>query len=166
MRYRSTLGALLAVMAALMVAFASPALAKGGTGGGGGGDGGGGTVVPSGCATIDNWTTSLETVNSQATVVLRFGITNNCVDEGAGPNYPVSVSLGTTDTATGKFVSSFQIGSVFVTQPQTFSTGFLVTDNPPATTLTVWVTRVNGQVAGSRSITYADALQSVQQPAP
>jgi hypothetical protein len=159
MKVRLTLGALLVALVAL-VGSASPALAKGG---GGGGGGGGGTV--SGCATIDNWTTSLETVNSQPTVVLRFRVTNNCVDEGIGPNWPVSVSLGTTDTATGKFVSSFSIGSVFVTQPRTFSTGFVVTDNPPATTLTVWVTRVNGQVAASRSITYADALRSVQQPA-
>ena len=161
MRYRSTLSALLGVMAALMLAFASPALAKGG---GGGGGGGGGTAT-SGCATIDNWTTSLETVNSQPTVMLRFGVTNNCVDEGLGPNYPVTVELYTTDTATGKFISLFSIGSVFRTQPQNFSTGFAVTDTPPATTLTVEVVRSSGPMAASRSITYADALQSVQPPA-
>jgi len=38
MRVRFRFGALLAVMAALLLAFASPALAKGGGGGGGGGD--------------------------------------------------------------------------------------------------------------------------------
>jgi hypothetical protein len=75
------------------------------------------------------------------------------------------VDLYTTDTATGKFVSLFSIGSVFRTQPQTFSTGFVVTDTPPATTLTVEVVRITGPMTASRSITYAQALQSVQQPA-
>src|SRR6188472_3223293 len=50
MRIRFTLSALLAVMAALLLAFASPAMAKGGTGGGGGG---GTTTVPTAsCAQI------------------------------------------------------------------------------------------------------------------
>ena len=51
MRIRFRLSALLTALAALLLAFASPALAQGGTGGGG--TGGGGTTAPApSCAQI------------------------------------------------------------------------------------------------------------------
>jgi hypothetical protein len=95
--------------------------------------------------------------------MLRFGVVNTCIDEGARPTLAASVIFLTTDTATGKFVSEFGAGSVFPTQPKTFAYAFVPTDTPPATTLTVNLVGGNGKIATSRSITYAQALQSVPQ---
>jgi hypothetical protein len=150
MRFRFMLSALLAAMAALVLAFASPAMAKGGGGGGGG--------TP--CATITSWNPVLETVNDQSVVVLYVGVLNGCVDAGALPDKMPVVGLTTTDTVTGAFVSRSAIMGSYGQNTYRFSIG-APTATPPARTLTVDVTKPNGSVQDSRSTTLADLLASV-----
>jgi hypothetical protein len=147
MRFRFS--ALLTVMAALLLAFASPAMAKGGGGGGG---------TP--CATINSWSPVLETVNGQSVVVLYVGAFNDCVDAGGPPDKMPVVGLTTTDTATGAFVSRSAIMGSYGQNTYRFSIG-APTATPPARTLTVDVTKPNGSVQDSRSTTLADLLASV-----
>lgn len=162
MRIRTALGTLLVSLAAA-VALASPALAKGGTGGGGGGGGGGG-VASAPCATIDSWTTSPQIVNGQQMVQLRVGVLDSCIDEAAvGFGALPAVDFTTTDTATGKWLSA---AVYFANLGQTYFTyNFLPTDTPAPDTMTVTLTRANGQLQASRSATFADILSSVPQPA-
>ena len=148
MRFQFRLSALLTVMAALLLAFTSPAMAKGG--------GGGGTP----CATINGWNPVLETVNGQSVVVLYVGVFNGCVDAGAPPDKMPVVGLTTTDTATGAFVSRSAIMGSYGQATYRFSVG-APTATPPARTLTVDVTKPNGSVQDSRSTTLADLLASV-----
>ena len=158
MRFRSPLGVLIVAIAALLVS-ASPALAKGG--GGGGGGGGGTTVVTPGCASIDSWQPAVETVSGRLVVVLHVGVFNGCVDEGAGAGKSLAVSLTNTDSATGTWLSS----STYMAPLGQGSFDFFLgspTATPPATTLTVTVTRPNGQVQDSRTTTLAEVLASVQ----
>lgn len=163
MRIRIALGTLPVALAAA-VALAAPALAQGGGGGGTGGGGGGvTTVVAVPCASITSWTTSLQTIGGQSKVVLRVGVPNNCVDEGAGAVKLPAVSFTNTDTATGKRGSS---ATYFANVGQWFFTDtFLPTSTPAPQTVTVTVTRPNGQLQASRSATIAEILQSVQQAA-
>src|SRR3954451_25233218 len=128
MRVRFRLSALLAVMAALLLAFASPAMAKGGGGTGGGGGGGGGrggggggtaTVPAVSCAQIesaivdpnpppfnpnpvlpDPITMQLGT-RGENQVAFDLTVNNQCVDEvAAGPKGSIAVSTTVFD-ATG-----------------------------------------------------------------
>src|SRR5690348_3164708 len=117
MRFRFS--ALLAVTATLLLAFASPAMAKGGGGGGG---------TP--CATINSWSPVLETVDGQSVVVLYVGIVNGCVDAGAPPDKMPVVGLTTTDTATGAFVSRSAIMGSYGQNTYRFSIG-APTATPP-----------------------------------
>ena len=150
MKVRFRLGALLVAMAATVLALASPALAKGG---------GGGTVTP-GCAYISSWTTSVETVDARSMAVLRVGVFNGCVDEGAGAGKMPAVSLTSTDTATGKWLgASVNVANYGL---NTFTYSFTPTPTPPAVTETLTVTRANGQLQDSRSATLAEILQSAQ----
>jgi hypothetical protein len=114
MRIRFTLGALLAVMAALLLAFASPAMAKGGTGGGGGG---GTTTVPAvSCAQIVSAVVNPNPlpINPNPVypepIVIQQGmpvgpavafdvtVNNKCIDEGGGARPGVAVAMTTLDT--------------------------------------------------------------------
>lgn len=121
------------------------------------------TLDPNPCAAITSWTTSLATVNDQPRVVLRVGVLNTCLDEGGGPQLGAAVSFTMTDTATGKFVSS-STSFAPVGMNSIFTDSFLVTDTPPQQTLTLTVTKKNGQLEARRSATVAEILQSVQQP--
>src|ERR1700712_4356057 len=120
MKVRFTLGALLAAMAALLLASASPALAKGGTGGAGGGGGAGTTTVPTvSCAQIVSAIVNPNPlpINPNPVfpepIVFQMGapvgpavafdvtVNNQCVDEvAAGPRGSVAVATTTFDTAT------------------------------------------------------------------
>jgi hypothetical protein len=155
MRFRFTLGVLMAAMAALL-AFTSPALAKGG----GGGGGGGGVTTP-GCATINSWNPTLETVNGQPVVALDVGVFNGCVDEGAGAGKMPAVGLTTTDTATGAYVFRSVIMASYGQRTYRFYIGS-PTATPPARTLTLDVTRPNGALQDSRTTTLAEVMQAAQ----
>jgi hypothetical protein len=99
MKVRFTFGALFALMTALLVAFASPALAKNGKGGGGG-DVVSNVLDSSPCATITSWNTSLRTNNLGPVVVVDVGVYNGCAQERADIQKTPRVSMTTTDTAT------------------------------------------------------------------
>ncbi|MDQ1662182.1 MAG: hypothetical protein QOJ68_2162 [Blastococcus sp.] len=152
MKSKFTLGALLAAMAALMLAFASPALAKGGTGGGGGGG-----AAP--CATITSWTPSVQTIAGGPVVVLDVGVFNGCLDEGAGAGAMPVVGLTTTDPATGAFLSRSAIMASYGQMTYRFYLG-APTATPPARTVTVDVIRANGSVQDRRTTTLADVVQA------
>ena len=158
MTFRLTLGALLAAMAALLVAFASPALAKGG---GGGGGGGGTTVVAAPCATVNTWDPTVVTLNGRPVVVVHVGVFSSCLDEGKGAQPPLAVAMTATDTATGAWLSAdVKMGGVGQSTYD-FSVGTL-TATPPAKTMTLTVTRSNGQLQYSRSMTLADLYLAAQ----
>jgi hypothetical protein len=148
MKIRFRLGLLLATIVALL-GVASPAMAQGG---------GGGTTTP-GCAYITSWTPGLTTLNGQSVVVLDVGVFNGCVDEGAGAGKMPAVSLTTTDTATGKWLSASVIMASYGQRTYSFTLG-APTATPPARTLTLTVTRPNGKVQDSRSATLAEVMQA------
>jgi hypothetical protein len=73
------------------------------------------------------------------------------------------VHFTTTDTATGTWLSA---AVSFANLGQSYFTySFTPTDTPPPDTMTVTVTTANGRLQASRSASYAEILQSVQQPA-
>lgn len=143
MKVRSTFGVLIAAMAALS-AFAAPALAKGG-----------GAATTAGCAQIDSWVPSVQTVPSGPDVVLDVGVFNGCVDAGAGPDKMPVVGMTVTDTATGAFISRSAIMGSYAQKTYRFYLG-APTPTPAANTITVDVTKPNGQVQDSRSAPLAD----------
>jgi hypothetical protein len=147
MKVRFTLGVLIAAMASLL-ALASPALAKGGT------------TTTAGCAQINSWVPSVQTVNSGPGAVLDVGVFNGCVDAGAPPDKMPAVGMTVTDTATGAFVSRSVIMGSYGQYTYRFSIG-APTATPPGWTLTVDVTKPNGSVQDSRSTTLADLFASV-----
>ena len=151
MKVRFMFGVLIAAMAALL-AFASPAMAKGGGGGGGG-------VDASPCAAINSWTPSVQTITSGPVVVLDVGVFNGCVDEGAGAGKMPAVGLTTTDTATGAYVFRSVIMASYGQNTYRFYLG-APTATPPARTLTLTVTRPNGSVQDSRTTTLAEVMQA------
>lgn len=150
MKIRFTFGVLIAALAALL-AFASPAMAKGGIGGGGGGG-----VA---CATINSWTPSVQTLAGGPVVVLDVGVFDGCLDEGGGAGAMPVVGMTTTDTATGAFLSRSAIMAGHGQMNYRFYLGALTT-TPPARTITVDVTRANGSVQDSRTTTLADVEQA------
>ena len=153
MRFRFKLSAMLAVMAALGLAFASPAMAQGG------GGGGGAVVDASPCATINGWTPSVQTISSGPVVVLDVGVFNGCVDEGAGAGKMPAVGMTTTDTATGAFVFRSVIMASYGQRTYRFYLG-APTSTPAARTLTVDVTKPNGKVQDIRRTTLAEVVQA------
>jgi hypothetical protein len=148
MTFRFRMGVLLVALAAVL-GVASPAMARGGDGGGGG--------TP--CATITSWTPSLQTVD-QPWVVLDVGVYNGCVDAGDKPDKMPAVGLTTTDTATGAYVSRSVIMASYGERTYRFYIG-APTATPPARTITVTVTKPNGDVQVSRSTTLADLYASL-----
>jgi len=146
MKVRFTLGVLIAAMASLL-AFASPALAKGGT------------TTTAGCAQINSWVPSVQTVNSGPGAVLDVGVFNGCVDAGAPPDKMPAVGMTVTDTATGAFVPRGVIMGSYGQMTYRFYLG-TPTSTPPARTITVDVTKPNGQVQDSRSARLADLMQA------
>ena len=149
MTFRFRMGVLLVALAAVL-GVASPAMARGGDGGGGG--------TP--CATITSWTPSLQTVDDQPWVVLDVGVYNGCVDAGDKPDKMPALGLTTTDTATGAFVSRSVIMASYGERTYRFYIG-APTATPPARTITVTVTKPNGDVQVSRSTTLADLYASL-----
>ena len=150
MKVRLTFGVLITAMAALL-AFASPALAKGG--------GGGGTVTTPGCAQINSWTPSVQTVTTGPVAVLDVGVFNGCVDEGAGAGKMPAVGMTVTDTATGAYVFRSVIMASYGQMTYRFYLG-TPTSTPPARTITVDVTKPNGQVQDVRTASLADLVQA------
>lgn len=90
MKSKFRLGVLALTMTALM-AFASTAMAKGGTGGGG--------VVTGGCAqaTLSH---TITPTDGGALVTVNVGVTSTCLDEGGGPQ-SMSVVLTSHNNTTG-----------------------------------------------------------------
>jgi hypothetical protein len=150
MKIRFTFGVLIAAMAALL-AFASPAMAKGG------GGGGGGTAV--GCAQINGWAPSVQTISSGPVVVLDVGVYNGCVDAGALPDKMPAVGMTETDTATGAFVFRSVIMGSYGQMTYRFYLGS-PTATPPAHTVTVDVTKPNGSVQDKRTTTLGEIYQA------
>lgn len=140
---------LLAIAAALGVA--SPALAKGG----------GGTVTP-GCASINSWTNTVEPLNGVPTVFMRIAVFNGCVDEGAGAGKLPAVTMTTTDTATGTWLGAGMYPANYGLNTYTFYASYVPVEQAAPRTLTVTVTRPNGALQDSRSMTLAQVMQSVQ----
>jgi hypothetical protein len=170
MKIRFTLSALLAVMAALLVAFASPALAKGGGGGGGGGTGGlvvptASDVVKAPCATVDSWTPSVQTNTLGPVVVVHVGVLSTCLDEGIGAQPPIAVSFAYSDAVTGARTFTDVKMSGYGQRYFDFTVG-LLTATPRAQTLTVTVTRANGQLQYSRTTTVAEVMLAAQAAQP
>ncbi|MCW2636015.1 MAG: hypothetical protein JWQ99_2382 [Blastococcus sp.] len=156
MRSRPALGPVLAATAALLVAFPSPALAKGG----GGGGGGGGVVIDSApCATINSWTPSVQTNTLGPLVVVDVGVFNGCAQERVDLQKTPLVAMTTTDTATGAFVSSSGIMSSYGQFTYRFYAG-APTATPPGRTLTLTVTKANGQQEDIRTTTLAALIQA------
>lgn len=147
MKVRFTFGVLIAAMASLL-AFASPALAKGGT-----------TATTAGCAQINSWVPSVQTVSSGPVAVLDVGVLNGCVDAGAPPDKMPAVGMTVTDTATGAFVSRSVIMGSYGQMTYRFYLG-TPTSTPAARTITVDVTKPNGQVQDSRTASLADLMQA------
>ena len=177
MKVRLTLGALLAAMAALLVAFATPALAKGGTGGGGGGGGGGTTTVPAvSCAQIVSAIVDPNPlpVNPNPVfpepIVIQLGapvgpavafevtVNNQCADEvAAGPKGSVAVATTTFDTATGaRLFTGVNMQPAFarITWRSWLSIPTADTTVPNYTDV-ISVTKANGQVQDT--LTYTPA---------
>jgi hypothetical protein len=164
MKFRFTLSALLAATAALLVAFASPALAKGG-----GGGGGGVTTVPTvSCAQITSAIVNPNPVPFDPKVIPASGplvpmasldvtVTNMCLDEGGGPRSSAAVALTAFDTATGAQLST----SVNMDPPGgrlTFRWWLTIPTadtTAPAITDVISVTRANGQVQDTVTTTAA-----------
>jgi hypothetical protein len=158
MRIRLTLSALLAAMAALLVAFASPALAKGG---GAGGGGGGGTTVPvaAPCATVNSWDPQVVTLNGQPYVVVHVGTFSSCADEGVGAQPPIALTFTYEDIVTGRQFFSDSKMSNYGQRYFDFYVG-AVTPTPAATMVTVTLTRANGQLQYIRTTTFAEVMQA------
>lgn len=181
MKVRSTFAALLAVMAALLVAFASPALAKNGTGGGGGG--GGTTTVPAvSCAQIvsaivdpNPLPINPNPVYPEPIVIQRgtpvgpavaFDVTvnNQCADEvAAGPKGSVAVATTIFDTATGaQLSSSVNMQPAFARITWRTWLSIPAADTPvPNYTDVISVTKANGQVQDTLTYTPAALNQLI-----
>ena len=180
MKVRLTLGALLAAMAALLVAFASPALAKGGggAGGGGGGGGGGGTATAPtvSCAQIVSAIVDPHPlpINPNpvfpAPIVVQVGapvgpavafdvtVNNQCADEvAAGPKGSVAVATTTFDTATGaRLFTSVNMQPAFARMTWRSWLSIPTADTTvPNYTDVISLTKANGQVQDT--LTYTPA---------
>jgi len=149
MKIRFTFGVLVTAMAALL-AFASPALAKGG---------GGTTTVTPGCAQITSWTPSVQTISSGDVVVLDVGVFNGCVDEGGGAGKMPAVGMTETDTATGAYIFRSVIMASYGQMNYRFYLGS-PTATPPTYTITVDVTKPNGSVQDKRTTTLGEIYQA------
>jgi hypothetical protein len=179
MRFRSRFSALLAVMAGLLLAFASPALAKGG---GGGGGGGGGTTVPvAGCAqivsAIENPNPGPANVNSLPgepyvnelgvpsgpSVAFELTINNQCIDEGGGPRGSLSVATRSFDTATGAllFTGVNMQPAGMLMDWRSWSLIPAADATAPAQTIVISLIRANGQVQDTLTYTVAEAYQAI-----
>jgi hypothetical protein len=178
MRFRFTLSALLAAMAALLVAFASPALAKGG-----GGGGGGTTTVPvAGCAQIvgavvnpnpapanvhplpgQAYVADLGVPSGGPVVAFDLTVNNQCIDEGGGARSSLSVATTVFDTATGAQlftgVNMQPAGMLMTWRSWTFIPTADTT--APARTMVVSLTRANGQVQDTLTYTAAEVNQAI-----
>jgi hypothetical protein len=180
MRFRFTLSALLAAMAALLVAFASPALAKGG--GGGGGGGGGTTTVPAAsCAQIVSAIVDPnplpinpnpvfpEPIVVQAgapvgpAVAFDVTVNNQCADEvAAGPKGAVSVATTIFDTATGaRLFTGVNMQPAFARMTWRSWLSIPTADTTvPNYTDVISVTKANGQVQDTLTYTAAALNQA------
>jgi hypothetical protein len=178
MRFRFTLSALLAAMAALLVAFASPALAKGGGGGGGGGT----TTVPAAsCAQIVSAIVDPnplpinpnpvfpEPIVVQAgapvgpAVAFDVTVNNQCADEvAAGPKGAVSVATTIFDTATGaRLFTGVNMQPAFARMTWRSWLSIPTADTTvPNYTDVISVTKANGQVQDTLTYTAAALNQA------
>ena len=181
MKVRLTLGALLAAMTALLVAFASPALAKGsgGAGGGGGGGGGGGTTTAPAvsCAQIESAIVDPNpppfnpnpvypepiTVRKYTPVEpsLAFDVlvNNQCADEvAAGPRGSSAVTTTVYDTATGaRLFSSTDMQPAFARIVWQSWLSIPTADTTVLDrTVVISVTKANGQVQDTLTYTVAE----------
>ena len=186
MKVRLTLGVLLTAMAALLVAFASPALAKGGggAGGGGGGGGGGGTATAPtvSCAQIVSAIVDPHPlpINPNpvfpAPIVVQVGapvgpavafdvtVNNQCIDEvGAGPKGSVAVATTVFDTATGaRLFTGVNMQPAFALMTWRYWRNLPTADTTvPAHTEVISVTKANGQVQDTLTYTAAALNQAV-----
>ena len=182
MKVRLTLGALLAAMAALLVAFATPALAKGGTGGGGGGGGTAPVPVVS-CAQIvsaivdpNPGPANVHPLPGQAYVadlgvpsggpVVAFDLTvnNQCIDEGGGARSSLSVATTTFDTATGArlFTGVTMQPAGMLMDYRSWSPIPAADATAPAQTIVISLARANGQVQDTLTYTVADVYQAIR----
>jgi hypothetical protein len=99
------------------------------------------------------------TLNDRPTVVVHVGVLSSCLDEARGAQPPMAVSFVYRDTATGAWV----FGDVKMAGVGQSNFDFYVgalTATPPAQTLTVTVTRANGQVQYLRTTTVAEVMQA------
>jgi hypothetical protein len=94
-------------------------------------------------------------------VVVHVGVLSTCLDEGAGAQPPLAVSFAYTDTATGARLFTDVKMTGYGQRYFDFYVGTL-TATPPAQTLTVTVTRSNGQLQYSRTTTLAEVMQAAQ----
>jgi hypothetical protein len=178
MKVRSTFAALLAVMAALLVALASPALAKGGGGGGGGVTA---TVPAVSCAQIVSAIVDPNplpinpnpvfpepiVVQTGAPVgpAVAFDVTvnNQCVDEvAAGPKGSVAVATTTFDTATGtRLFTGVNMQPAFARMTWRSWLSIPTADTTVrAITQVISVTKANGQVQDTLTYTAAALNQA------
>lgn len=178
MRIRFTLSALLGAMAALLLAFASPALAKGG-GGGGGGGGTTAPVVP--CAQIvsaiedpnpgpadvnplpgEPYVTPLG-VPSGPAVAFELTVNNQCIDEGGGARSSLSVTTRSFDTATGAllFTGVNMQPAGMLMDWRSWSLIPAADATPPAVTVVISLIRANGQVQDTLTYTVTEGYQAI-----
>ena len=180
MKVRFTFGALLAAMAALLVAFASPALAKGGGGGGGGGDK---TTAPAvSCARIESAIVNPnpppfnpnpvypEPITMQKgtpvgpAVAYDVTVNNQCADEvAAGPRGSASVATTTYDTATGaRLFTSIDMQPAFARIVRRSWLSIPTADTTvPDRTVVISVTKANGQLQDTLTYTVAELNQAI-----
>jgi hypothetical protein len=186
MRIRFKLSALLAAMAALLLAFASPAMAKGGTGGGGtggggGGGGGGGTTAPAvPCAQIVSAVVNANPlpINPNPVypepIVISLGtpvgpaaafdltVNNQCLDEGGGARSSLAVSTTVFDNATSAAlftgVNMQPAGSIITWR--SWSSVPTADTTVPNYTDVVSLIKANGQVQDTLTYTPAAMLQA------
>jgi hypothetical protein len=187
MKVRLTLGALLAAMAALLVAFATPALAKGGgTGGGGTGGGGGGggiTTVPAvSCAQIVSAIVDPNPlpINPNPVfpepIVMQMGapvgpavafdvtVNNQCADEvAAGPKGSLAVATTVFDTATGaRLFTGVNMQPAFARMTWRSWLSIPTADTTvPNYTDVISLTKANGQVQDTLTYTAAALDQAI-----
>ena len=182
MRIRFRLTAMLAAIAALLLAFASPAMAKGGTGGGGGGGGGGGTTVPTvGCAQVvsaiinpnpgpanvnplpgEVYVTELGAPPAGPAVAFELTVNNQCIDEGGGARSSLSVTTRSYDTATGAllFTGVNMQPAGMLMDWRSWSSVPAADTTPAAQTVVISLIRANGSVQDTLTYTVAEAYQA------
>ena len=132
MKVRFKVGAILVAMATTLLAFTSPALAKGG-----GGDG----KTP--CAQITSFTNTPTVTPDKVVVSTAYSVTNSCVDErmaSTAVNYRNDVTCQTV----GRSVIMASYG------PRDYTTGFGGSFATPYT-ITLTVTTPNGKIVASSS---------------